>query len=294
MRKLLLSAAAILLLTNECWAGSIVDVTAPTNFWTVIRYGSNNPDPSNDQQTGSSEGDIVGNVSHPSAYMTFGDAGTASATDGTVGFRVRVGADLSPSGFKTALFIGMDANNDGALDLFLGINNSGSHDTIGIWNPGTGLNISPNTTTIGNTPLVSYAITSANYSWMPVSLTNDPSLGSATDLDGGGQTDYFLSFSIQFSDVVSQLSTRGITNFDQNSPISLVIATSTQGNSLNQDLNGVAKNYDANAVWSSLGVVTDSVTSSGTFLSVPEPRTFVIGLSGLVFLGYHLRRAKLR
>src|SRR5215217_7221263 len=93
--------------------GSIVDVTSPTTSWTAILYGNNNPDPSNDQQTGSSEGDIVGNLNHPSVYTAFGDGNTPSLTDGVLGFRVRVGADVNPTGFKTALFVGIDGNADG-------------------------------------------------------------------------------------------------------------------------------------------------------------------------------------
>ena len=204
-------------------------------------------------------------------------------------FRVRLGADTNPSGFKTAFFIGIDANADGALDLFLGVNNSGQADTIGIWSPGTGLNISPSTTTIGNTPLRSYAETSANYSWMPVNTTNDPSVGTDTDLDGGGRNDYFLSFSIAFSDVVAEMTAAGINGFNQDSPISFVIATSTQGNSLNQDLNGVGATFDPAATWSTLGVVSGLVTSTGT--PIPEPSSsllLMIGLGGII--GYRARR----
>lgn len=247
---------------------SIVDVTAPTTSWTPILYGSNNPDPSNDQQTGSSEGDIVGNVLHPSVYTMFGDAGTPSTTDGDLAFRIRLGADVNPSGFKTAVFVGVDANRDGALDLFIGVNNSGAADTIGLWNPGAGLNISPNTTTIVSTPLVAYTQTATNYNWSAVTLTNDPTVGTATDLDGGGQNDYFLSFSVSFSDVVIQLAARGITGFDENTPLAYVIATATQANSLNQDLNGVGQNYDGSAIWSDLGVLSDGMTPAGAV--VPE------------------------
>jgi hypothetical protein len=247
---------------------SIVDVTAPTTSWTPILYGSNNPDPSNDQQTGSSEGDIVGNILHPSVYTMFGDAGTPSTTDGDLAFRIRLGADVNPAGFKTAVFVGVDANRDGALDLFIGVNNSGAADTIGLWNPGPGLNISPNTTTIVSTPLVTYTQTATNYNWSAVTLTNDPSVGTATDLDGGGQNDYFLSFSVSFSDVVIQLAARGITGFDENTPLAYVIATATQANSLNQDLNGVGKNYDGSAIWSTLGVLSDGMTPAGAV--VPE------------------------
>ena len=142
---------------------TVVDLSAPTTSWTPIMYSNNNPDPSNDQQTGSSEGDIVGNALHPSVYTMFGDAGTPSLTDGTLGFRIRIGADVSPSGFKTALFIYIDANSDGKIDLFLGVNNSGAADSIGIWNPGTGANTGPSTTTIVSTPLVSYTPDANNY-----------------------------------------------------------------------------------------------------------------------------------
>lgn len=247
---------------------SIVDLTAPTTAWTPILYSNNNPDPSNDQQTGASEGDIVGNAAHPSAYTMFGDAGTSSLTDGTLGFRVRLGADTNPAGFKTALFVGLDANNDGKLDLFLGVNNSGSADTVGIWNPGTGANVSPSTTSMVATPLVSYAPTASNYYWSVVTTTNDPSLGTAKDLDGGGQDDFFLGFAIPFSDIVAQLAAVGIT-FDQNSTLTYVIATATQANSLNQDLNGVAGSVNSSLTWSQLGVLSNPMTASG-LAAVPE------------------------
>lgn len=258
-------------------SATVVDLAAPTTSWTPIIYSNNNPDPSNDQQTGASEGDIVGNAQHPSAYMMFGDAGTPSLTDGTLGFRIRLGADTNPAGFKTALFVGIDANMDGKLDLFLGVNNSGSADTIGIWNPGAGLNVSPNTTSIVSTPLVSYVITASNYYWNAVTTTNDPSVGTATDLDGGGKNDYFLGFAIPFSDIVAQLGAIGIP-FDQNSTLTYVIATATQANSLNQDLNGVGAGYDASLTWSQLGVLSDPMTAGG-LAAVPEiSPTLSVGL----------------
>lgn len=139
---------------------------------------------------------------------------------------------------------------------------------MGIWNPGTGANVSPNTTSIVSTPLVGYTPTTANYGWRAVNTTNDPTVGSATDLDGGGQNDYFLGFAIPFSDVVAQLGAVGIT-FDQNSTLTYVIATATQANSLNQDLNGVGKNYDPSLTWSQLGVGSISMTPGGV-APVPE------------------------
>jgi hypothetical protein len=264
---------------------SMVDVTAPTTSWTVITYTNNNPDPSTDQQTGSAEGDIVGNALHPSFYTMFGDAGTPSTTDGTLAFRIRLGADVNPSGFKTALFVGIDANTDGAIDLFLGVNNSGAADTVGIWNPGAGLNISPNTTTIVSTPLRIYTETATNYNWMAVNLTNDPTVGTATDLDGGGQNDPFLSFAIPLGDVITELAGRGITGINENSVFSYVMATATQANSLNQDLNGVGQTYDGNATWSTLGVVSNGITPAGVV--VPEANPILCGAPPLLLAVVH-------
>lgn len=274
---------------------TIVDVTSPTTGWTAIRYTNNNPDPSNDQQTGSSEGDIVGNILHASVYTTFGDAGTPSLTDGTLAFRIRLGADVSPAGFKTAMFVGIDANGDGKLDLFVGVNNSGAADTIGLWDPGTGANISPNTTSIVSTPLVSYTQTASNYSWVPVTTTIDPSVGTDLDIDGGGKNDYFLTFDVPFSDIVAQLAAIGITGFDQNSTLTYVIATATQANSLNQDLNGVDKNYDGNATWSTLGVLSDQMTAAG-IAAVPEmnPATWIALLAGILIGDRFLRSRRVR
>ena len=270
-------------------------MASTTTGWTPIQYAASNPDPSNDQQTGSSEGDIVGNALHPSVYTTFGDGNTPSLTDGTLAFRVRVGADSSPAGFKAALFVGIDANNDGALDLFLGVNNSGSADSVAIWNPGAGLNISPSTTTIVSTPLVSYTPTAANYNWTVVSTAIDPTVGTATDLDGGGKPDYFLTFSINFADVVTQLSSKGITGINENSAFSYVISTATQANSLNQDLNGVDKNYDPAAIWSVLGVVSNQMSPAGMAI-VPETKTILsLSLAILAILTHdQLSRRRLR
>jgi len=257
-------------LGQKAFASTTVDVTSPTTTWTTITYGNNYPDPSNDQQTGSTESDIVGNIDHPSAYVAFGDAGTPSLTDGTLGFRIRLGADQNPVGFKGALFVGIDANGDGVLDLFIGVDNSGSADKIGIWSPGSGANISPNTTSIVSAPLASYTITALNYNWTAVNSTIDPTVGTATDINGDGKNDYFLTFTVPFADVVTQLNAQGI-SVNQNSTFSYVVATATQANSLNQDLNGVGGSYDPNATWSTLGVISDPITADG--IPIPEPST---------------------
>ena len=273
---------------------SMVDIASPTTAWTPVRYGgANGFDPTVDQQTGSAEGDLVGNSTHASVFTFFGDRNTPSLTDGDIAFRLRLGADASPNGFKTAAFVGIITNRaSGKIDLFIGVNNSGQSDQIGIYNPGTGLNISPSTTTIVSPAVMNYAQTSSNYGWTPVNTTIDPN-ATNFDIDAGGGTDHFLTFSIPFADIVSLLAARGITGIDQNSNFSYVIATSTQGNSLNQDLNGVGKNYDGASTWSQLGTLSDPTQP---IAAVPEVDS-VLGIAGLMFAVFahqYLKRRRAR
>lgn len=275
---------------------SLVDVASSTVGWTGIRYGGNNGyDPIIDQQTGSAEGDIVGNAQNASVYTFFADRNTPSKTDGDLAFRIRLGADVSPNGFKTAAFVGIITNRaSGKIDLFVGVNNSGQTNSIGIYSPGNGLNISPSTTSIGSTPLVSYTETASNYSWMPVTLTSDPTCTN-TDIDGGGpnEPDYFLTFAVPFSDIVAQLAALGISGITEDSSFSYVIATSTQGNSLNQDLNGVNGGVNSSSTWASLGALSDPTSPVS---AVPEVNpAMLISLLLAAMLGYtHFRQHRER
>jgi hypothetical protein len=239
-------------------SASLMNVASPTTSWTTIRYGGvNGFDPTVDQQTGSSEGDIVGNATHGSVYTFFADRNTPSTTDGDLGFRLRLGADANPAGFQYAAFVGIITNRaSGKIDLFIGVNNSGQANQVGIWAPGSGLNVSPSTTTIVSPALVSYAPTASNYHFTAVTSTMDPT-ATNFDIDGGGQNDFFLTFSIPFSDIVAQLAARGITGITEESSFSYVIATSTQGNSLNQDLNGVTGGVNSSQTWAQLGGLSD-------------------------------------
>lgn len=60
------------------------------------------------------------------------DSGTqSSATDGTLFFRARLGTAGAGIVFDVNLFVGLDANGDGALDLYLGVHNEGRFRRIG-------------------------------------------------------------------------------------------------------------------------------------------------------------------
>ena len=282
-KTVLLLLSVIALLVPSAFAQ--LDPNSPSTQWVPILYGNGNyPDPTDDQQTGSAEGDLVGNSSQPSLYMQY--------NSGYLGFRLRTGADANPPGYKGAAFIGLDANLNGVIDLFLGVDNHGSSSSLGIWYPGTGLNTSPSTTTIANTAYKTYAETLLNYSFAPVTGANDPG-GASYDLNGDGKTDQFLTFYIPFADVASALATKGIL-FSTNSPMTLVAATATQPNSLNQDLNGVNGGINSSLTWSQLGAASLTYTPTG-IAPVPEPSTLAIaGVAGVTLALPHFVRTRRR
>jgi hypothetical protein len=282
-------AVALIVVAPSYLFGQIAPTSA-TSQWVPILYLNSFPDATNDLQTGTAEGDIVGNAGHPSLYMKYNDGGTPGPTNGWIGFRMRLGADANPPGFKGAAFVGVDADLNGTLDLFVGVNNQGSGNRIGIWNPGNGLNVSPNTTTLVSPPIQSYTETASNYGFNSINSTIDP-FATSFDLDTGGSTDQFLTFIIPFSELVARLAQRGFAGFTKDTPMQLVAATATQDNSLNQDLNAVFGAINSTNSWSQLGGFSQLYSFSGT-APVPEPGTYAMMGIGLLTLVAIVRRKR--
>jgi len=264
-------------------------IDAPTTSWHPVPYPNGNvPDPFSDQQTGSYESDIVGTSNHPALYTHFDNAKTPSPTDGSLAFRFRMAGEKQPAGYSGAVFVGLDANMDGVLDIFLGVNNSGSKNEVGIWNAGNSLNVSPSTTSIDTkNPYATYVETVANYNWSPLSSIMDP-LASTMDVNADGNTDYFISFSVNFNDVVNALNAKGISGVTQNTTMLFVGASSTQANSLNQDLNGVNGGASSSLTWKQLGAISNPITPAYV---MPEPSTVSLFALSLV-IGVISRRIR--
>jgi hypothetical protein len=283
----LLAGVALLGLLGSSARAVTIDPRSSTASWTPIAYPTLVPDAADDQATGIPEADIVGSTANPAAYFRFDDAGTPSTTDGFIGLRVRIGADRPPAGFDHFMGVGLDANLDGALDLFLAVNNSGNPDRLGIFDAGPGANTSPATTTINSTSLFSYALSASNYHFGAVNATIDPS-ATSFDVDQDGHNDYFVSFVIPFANVVSALAGQGITGFNDTSAMRLVFASSTQPNSLNQDLGGPTGGTTSTQTWGQLGALSNTLTPSGGFV-VPEPGTASLLSFGLLAIAARVR-----
>jgi hypothetical protein len=284
-----ITLTGILLSASVGWS----QLTSPSNQWTPTRFANGtstvvSTDPSVDQQTGQRESDIVGNSTNASFFTTFHKGSLSSLTDGTMFFRVRLSEDTQGDGYSGYMWIGVDADLNGDIDIFIGANRQGNNSNkweIGLHDPGTGLNISPNTTSIVSNPLISSALVAspaagANYDWQTVTSTNNP--GGVTDVDANG-TDYYMSFSLPFQSLVNQLGRTGVNiNINENTPLSYVLATSQQGNAINQDVNGASVNSNSTTTWTQLGVVTTPTSMSS--VAIPEPST--LALIALPLLGF--------
>ncbi len=276
MKHLILGLSALTSLAPAIMAAT---VSGNSSTWTSL---AGTYDYLADQQTGQPAGDIVGTGTNYGLLVTFNDNGSASRTDGTLGFRLRLdaagGATNKPA-FDRAAWIGIDADLNGSVDVFLGLNLSGSATDLGIYAPGTGANTSPNTTSISSTAFKSYTIDSSNYNYRLVDYTLDGGTTNDVTTTTTGDPDYYVSFMVSFSDVVAFLNTKSISITDQSS-IRYVSATSTQANSLNQDLGGVNGGINSTSTWTALGGFSPTVNASGT--AVPEPGSCLLVLLSVV------------
>lgn len=286
--KFILPFAALLAIPTL--SHGAISLSGPSSDWTSLGAGF---DFLADQQTGQADSDIVGSGSDPGFFTTFDDLGGSSSTDGLLAFRVRFdenGTQGSSIQFSTNLWIGIDANTDGIIDAFMAVvTQGGGADTIEIRDAGGGANNSPSSTSILNSADTVYTADVTNYNYRAVDFTTDG--GTTNDLTPGGtDTDYYVSFLIDFMDLVDFLQTQGI-DIDDTSAVQYILVTSTQTNSLNQDVGGIDGNdntIDLDDPWEDLGGTSPPVTPAGEI--VPEPSSGA--LLGAAALLVFMRRRK--
>jgi hypothetical protein len=183
--KNLLSAMIALayLLTGSAEAAILLN--SPTTDWYAIEYLGGRSDYVNDEQTGINESDLVGSAVGVSPVQTafyFRYDGPSNQ----VGFRVRVDGDSNPPGYTGAIWVGFLFDANDSIDLFAGYINKGAANRVGFYNPGTGANVSPSTTTIDTgSPIYSEAAGDSNLLWTAVTVG---ALGNDTRWQGGPTT----------------------------------------------------------------------------------------------------------
>ena len=293
--KLLLIASVLPLILGSYADGATV--AAFSTLWTPM---IGNYDALADQQ-GNIGGDIVGSGTDYGLFMTFNDSGAASSTDGTLGFRIRLDTATPPANkplFDRAAWIGIDADLNGSVDVFIGVNLSGGASTLGIYATGTGANNSPTTTSISSTPYnnptnPNYVLGATNFNFRAVDFGTSKDGGTTNDVTTStpGDPDFYVSFMVPFTDVVGFLATKSINITDQTS-LRYVAATSTSANNLNQDIGGVTGGTTSTSTWAALGGFTQVVNASGN-VPVPEPSISLLTLAGLALAVSRRKRTAL-
>lgn len=262
-------------------------VSAPSGEWTPL---AGNYDFFDDLQPGHPDTNIVGSGTDYGLFVTHNENGPASDTDGTFGFRLRLdgpGGNKNDTKYTRAAYLGIDADFNDSLDVYVGLNFSGSRQELGLYAPGPGANNSPGSTSVESTPFKTYAVNPDNFNYRPVDNPRDGGTTNDLNPDSKGGTDYYLSVLVDFADIVSYLSEKGII-INDSSPLRFVAATSTQGNNLNEDIAGIRGDGNSTSTWTELGVFTDKVTASGTV--IPEPQSGLLAIGGLALACLRRRR----
>ncbi len=265
LSKIVFGIVTLLLIMGQDQTQAAPTDLAGSAAWTSLLKGTRF-DYYADTQAQKAGTEIIGNTTHASMYFNYDDNGSPSdVADDILSLRIRIG-DETKATHSSYLFVGVDADGDGHLDIFF---SSGSGNT-GIWDPGTGLNISPNTTSIANSASFTYVQGAGNYNFAAVSGTNDPDWDGNTDLDADSNPDVFVSFAVPIADVATQLATHSI-SFSTSTALRFISLSATQTNSLNSDFNGVDDGTldDWSAIFQDLGLFTDGVTSTGVVDNTP-------------------------
>lgn len=208
-----------------------------------------------DQRTGQGQDDFVVNG--------FYKAYNYSLTNPQIIYRFRFDK-YDSKGFVGNLRVGLDVNYDNAIDLYFGVSGNGSSTQITFQLPSTGVNNSPNTANLG-TAFNSIAITATNYSYTQVdTATNDA----------------WMSFSLYYVDISNALTGTGKALLPT-TYVQEIAFTSTNTNSINQDLYGVNNGINSTTTFSNLGVFSEYRDFNGS--PVPEPSTY-----GAIFVGLSL------
>ncbi|MFH1117038.1 MAG: DUF4347 domain-containing protein, partial [Pseudomonadota bacterium] len=216
-----------------------IDLTGKDG-WTTVMTGSAF-DPTHDQQAQKATTDLVGDATHGVLYMAYDDKGTAVDTDDEIAFRVRIGGSDSGGSFSSVILLGIDADLDWDMDLFLTIEDSS--DGTQLYNPESGYACDrPSTTRVTDggrdTPLL------GNYDFSPVSEDNDPNWNGNIDIGSYNGNDYFVTVKLKFSEIRAEFAEFGYA-ITKDSPLNYVLGTSTQENAYNSDMGG----YDGKTQW---------------------------------------------
>jgi hypothetical protein len=311
--------AALLLLPVLCRGQLTVDgiISADTSQFNYVQGSAGGywADPRDDQQTGHYQDDFVGNATNNPGFMmnvaTF-DAGTSAGVLDYMVIRVRFN-EYDSKGYDNQgkLRFGIDVDGDNAVDLYFGVDSTQhSPPSLGFQDPGDDLNISPNTSSIGDNFIPQFEVgdllyglseseisalmtltDGSTFSYMQATAGNSPGTNFAEFAGKKANTpdsDAYLTFAVPIlllSEAIQEFNPD--INFTVDSYLQLIAFTATQNNTVNQDLYGV-DGINGSVDYSN-GAFSAWMRTDGT---VPEPST-VVQLSAFALVALLIYRRRL-
>ncbi len=294
---------------------AVIALNAPTGDFVAVPLNGAS-DPFLDEQSQGKGLDLVGGVGGFDAfYVGFNDNGGASATDGELVFRVRLGG-AKHGAFSSFVDVGLDIDG-GGLDYIIQFAGQNPNEIQIFRATGT----TANNTALGVAlyPELAESVeylaggnaATANAYFAAVSdvtdVAPDPDFsGDVTDIDENDGTDYFLTFSLDFNylvqvvraDATSGGLDSGYQLFDDTFTFGMLVTTSQDGNNVNGDFGGINGNEagSGDVPFVSVGGDPSGPGLSSPFLPdgaafVPEPRTYALLLGfGVLLCGIFGKR----
>ncbi|WOH37806.1 putative Ig domain-containing protein [Thalassotalea fonticola] len=256
-KKVYLTTFSLLFITCTAQAEDItIDLGGASSAWKAIMKGSNF-DPNGDTQAGAEAVELVGDADHSVLYTLYDDQGTVTNADDSIAYRIRLGGTKD----SAVYVIGIDANLDGKIDLFLNANGKQNGRAIEFVDPGNGANISPNTTSMENNSSFEIAYTGLNYNFDSVQTIDGNSV--TTDIGPNGKLDHFISFEFPFSDLQTEMVNIAGLNVDENTIMQYILVSLTQSSSINGDVGGIDDKVDDwDATYADLGMLSPPLSLS--------------------------------
>ena len=245
-------------------------IALPSSRWTDILKGGQY-DPTADLQAQSAI-DLVGNADNTLLYLEYNDYVLSDPTDDRMEMRVRVGKNTvdSRGNLSGYIWLGMDVDLDGDLDLFLVVEGSYGTNKLYVYGAGAGANNSPNTTSLGTGVLLG------------VLQSNNLNFDTVKNLDGssyvnlgndGTNDDRYISFTFNFNDFKTVANALPLTNEGANisslnggvgltkdTLMKFLVASAPSIFTLNGDIGGYGATDNYDTIYPIQGVYSDAMS----------------------------------
>jgi hypothetical protein len=272
-----------------------ISLGASSASWVPVLVGAKF-DPGQDTQATSAI-DLQGNTQNPLMYLWYDDKGDTDTANDELALRFRVDkARDSQSRFSGYLWIGMDVDMDGDLDVFLMLEGKTGAYQLNVFNAGTGLNNSPSTSSIDIPVLLADLTQGTTFRIDNVTAIDGVSVNG--NVDGDSEIDDFVSLKFNFSQFAALANAKPLTGggdvnvgtinsgagLTKNTPLRFVVASAQQTNALNGDMGGYNKTDNQTTTFTDQGAFTTPLslgdpagTNTATAITLTGPSSVAAG-----------------